>query len=426
MRGAVLLDAWRRLRRCWPALVALAAAGLVVREFTLDAAVWAGRHSAVLGLLVLALVPLSAMLVTVAMLLVMRPSTVPAGRRVRTVFAVLGSMIVPFLVVYEHYGTLEQDQRQYYNESAHDTVALMGSGLEVGSRIPQAASAVVLGTALGALAVRWLAGRLARRREHTSLRRGMLQALGGYCDVVWIVLSVFVIALATSIGREWLGTRVVTERINTWREGLTERFQALATLSEIAGPAGEVLAAGLFVGIVVPISWLAFGAVVYGTQPAAAVSVSGDGASRASRLVGRVSARVGERTVERAWRASLDSERRFGPLIGGVAMIWRSGWNSALLFCLAYVAVGQVGYVIWGAARLVVGPAPIIDWLAVARPLDMVTTIVVQILSAALLAAAADALVGRLPVTSTVAAEPAAGGAPAEIRSAGQPAGSSQ
>ncbi|TDE09509.1 hypothetical protein [Jiangella asiatica] len=430
MRGAVLLDAWRRLRRRWPALVALAAAGLVARELILDAAVWAGRHSAVLGLLVLALVPLGAMLVIVAMLLVMRPSTVAASRRVRTVFAVLGSMIVPFLVVYEHYGTLEQDQRQYYHESAHDAVELVSSGVEVGSRVPQAASAVVLGTALGALAVRSLTGRLARRHEPTSLRRGVLQVLGGYCDVVWIVLGVFVIALATSTGRDWLAGRVVAHRVDDWWTGLTEDLQLLDSLSNVAGPVADLLVAGLFVGLVVPISWLAFGTVVYGTQPAAVVSVSGDGTSRTSRLVGRVSARVGDRTVERAWQASLDSERRFGPLIGGVAMIWRSGWNSALLFCLAYVAVGQAGYLVWGAARLAVGPAPVIDWLALARPVDMVTTIVVQVLSAALLAAAADALVGRLTVVAAVPSgsggRASPGDAPAKVRSAGQPVGSSQ
>jgi hypothetical protein len=361
----------------------------------------------VLGLLVLALVPLGAMLVTVAMLLVMRPSTVPRGRRVRTVFAVLGSLIVPFLVVYEHYGTLAEDQRQYYNESASDAAELAVTTGEVSSRVPAGASAAVLGTALGALAVRSLAGRLSRRRDPLSGRRTALQVLAGYCDVVWIVLGAFVIALATREGRQWLSGRVVADRIDRWWDGLTDRFDVLDGLARVLAPSADLLVAGVFVGLVVPISWLAFGTVVYGTQPAEVV------APRTGRVTARVASRVGEHNVARAWRAGLDSERRFGPLVGGLAMIWRSGWASALLFCLAYVAVGLSGYVVWGLARLVVGPAPGTAWLALAGPLEAVTAIVVQVLSAALLAAAADALMGRLP--DGVSA-PAAASTPEAVR----------
>lgn len=364
-----------------------------------------------LGLLVLALVPLGAMLVIVAMLLVMRPSTVPRGRRVRMVVAVLGSLIVPFLVVYEHYGTLAEDQRQYYNESANDAAELALATGEVTSRVPAGASAAVLGTALGALAVRSLAGRLSRRRDPMSGRRTVLQVIAGYCDVVWIVLGAFVIALATREGREWMSGRVVADRLERWWDGLTDRFDVLDRLAGLLAPSAELLVAGVFVGLVVPISWLAFGTIVYGTQPADAVS-PGTG-----RVTARVGSLVGERNVARAWRASLDSERRFGPLAGGLAMIWRSGWASALLFCLAYVAVGLSGYVVWGIARLAVGPAPGTEWMALAGPLEAVTDIVVQVLSAALLAAAADDLVRRLPASEHRAepgAEPPADGVTAQ------------
>lgn len=405
--GAVLLDAGRRLRRSWPALVALAAAGLVAREYSLDAAVWAGRHSAVLGLLVLALVPLGSMLVTVAMLLVMRPSTVPAGRRVRTVFAVLGSLIVPFLVVYEHYGSFAEDQREYYNQAAHDAAELAATTGEVTDRVPAGASAAVLGTALGALALRSLAGRLSRGRPQTSGRRTALQVLAGYCDVVWIVLGVFVVALANRRVRDWWSGRAVTDRVQTWWAELTDRFELLDRLAAGLVPTTDLLVAGVFTGLVVPISWLAFGTIVYGTQPAEAV------APAAGRMAARLSARVGEQNVARAWRLGLDGERRFGPLAAGLAMIWRSGWASALLFCVAYVAVGLTGHLVWGIARLVVGPAPVADWTALAGPLEAVSTILVQVLSAALLAAAADALVGRLPAAAVT--EPEATSTPAAV-----------
>ncbi|RIQ20432.1 hypothetical protein [Jiangella rhizosphaerae] len=371
----------------------------MAREYTLDAAVWASRHAAVFGLLVLALVPLGSMLVTVAMLLVMRPSTVAAGRRVRTVFAVLGSLIVPFLVVYEHYGTFAEDQREYYNQTAHDAAELAAVTGEVSDRIPAGASAAVLGTALGALALRSLAGRLSRGRPQTSGRRTALQVLAGYCDVVWIVLGVFVISLATREGREWWSGRVIADRFGSWWTELTERLQWLDVLAAGLTPTTDLLVAGVFTGLVVPISWLAFGTIVYGTQPAEAVAPAG------GRITARLSARVGEQNVARAWRLGLDSERRFGPLAAGLAMIWRSGWASALLFCVAYVAVGLTGHLVWGIARLVVGPAPVADWMALAGPLETVSTILVQVLSAALLAAAADALVGRLPATAVTAPE---------------------
>lgn len=386
----------------------------MAREYTLDAAVWTGRHSAVLGLLVLALVPLGAMLVTVAMLLVMRPSTVPPGRRVRTVFAVLGSLIVPFLVVYEHYGTFAEDQRQYYSRSAHDAAELAATTGEITDRVPAGASAAVLGTALGALALRSLAGRVSRRLPRASGRRTALQVLGGYCDVVWIVLGVFVVALASRGVRDWWSGRVVTDRVERWWTGLTERFELLDRLAAGLAPTTDLLVAGVFTGLVVPISWLAFGTIVYGTQPAESVAPAG------GRVTARLSARVGEQNVARAWRASLDGERRFGPLAAGLAMIWRSGWSSALLFCLAYVAVGLTGHLVWGVARFVVGPAPVLDWTALAGPLDAVTTVLVQLLSAALLAAAADALAGRLPAPESdepgAVTVPAAPSTPAAAR----------
>ncbi|PZF84603.1 hypothetical protein [Jiangella anatolica] len=379
--------------------MALAAAGLVAREYTLDAAVWASRHSAVLGLLVLALVPLGSMLVTVAMLLVLRPSAVPAGRRIRTVFAVLASLIVPFLVVYEHYGTFAADQREYYSQAARDAAELAVVTGAAGDRVPAGASAAVLGTALGALALRSLAGRLSRGRPHTSGRRTALQVLAGYCDIVWIVLGVFVVSLANRRVREWWSDRVVTDRVRTWWTELTDRFELLDRLAAGLVPTTDLLVAGVFTGLVVPISWLAFGTIVYGTQPAEAL------APATRRITARLGARVGERNVARVWRVSLDGERRFGPLAAGLTMIWRSGWASALLFCVGYVAVGLTGHLVWAVARLVVGPAPVADWTALAGPLEAVSAILVQVLSAVLLAAAADALVGRLPATAVTAPE---------------------
>lgn len=414
-RTFVLRDAGRKLARHWPALVALAAVGLFTRELLLDAAVRAGRLTSVTGLLVLALVPLASMLVTVAMLLVMRPSRVPFERRARAVLAAVASLIVPYLVVYEHYGNLEEDQRVYYYESVWDAI----DHANVGSRVPQGASLVVIATVVGALLVRWLANRVATQRAWPSAhdpRRAALQVVAGYAEVVWIILGVFVVTLVVGRLTGWVEGRVVVAEFGDWWDDLTSRFDLVADLWGFAVPAAGYVISGVLVGIVVPISWLAFGTVVYGIQAAdVVVASSASSATRTGRILGRVANRVGPSTLDRAWRFSVDSERRFGPLVGGLALIRRAGGGSALLFCLAYVIVGQAGYLVWGIARLVVGAGPIPSWTALATPLDGVATILVQVLSAALLASAADALVGRLGATPQPPADQVKQGGPESV-----------
>lgn len=377
--------------------------GILARELLIDAAVWAGRLSSVTGLLVLALVPMASMLVTVAMLLVMRPSSVSFERRAWGVLAAVASLIVPYLVVYEHYGNLEEDQRAYYVDSTWDVI----DRGEIGTRVPEGASLVVILTVVGALLVRWLANRVATKRAWPSAhdpRRTALQIVAGYAEVVWIILGVFVVTLTVGRLTAWGERRAIIAEVSQWWDGLTAQFQVVADVWSFASSATGWAVSGLLVGIVVPISWLAFGTVVYGIQAAdVVVAPSASSTSRTGRMLSRMADRVGSSTVDRAWRFSVDSERRFGPLVGGLALIRRAGWGSALLFCLAYVVVGQAGYVVWGIARLVVGPAPIPEWTALATPLDGVATIIVQVLSAALLAAAADLLVTR--VGSAPAAE---------------------
>lgn len=374
----LIRDGLRLLMRHWPALVALAAGGLIVREVIVNLAVPAGRWSAVAGLLVLAVAPLSAMLITVAMLLIMRDRETVDHR---AVLASIGSMIIPFLVVYEHYGTLEEDQRDYYSEARRDIVDIgVTSGTDGGSRVPEGASLAVLGTVAGALIVRTVATRLSERAN--GRYKTALQVIAGYCEGVWIFLGVFVITLGWGRAEAWLHSRVVTHAITDWWDDVTARLPAV----DLAIPGLGLVVSGLLVGVVVPISWLAVGAIVYGTRAADVVRVG------ETRVGQQISNRIGTEATERAWRFSVDPERRFGPLFGGLGLIRRSGAVFTLTFCLAYVVVSLGGYVVWGIARSIAGPQSGGVWTALATPLEGISSIVVQVLTAVLLAAGANQL----------------------------------
>lgn len=398
---ALLRDALGRLTRFWPALVAFAAAGLLARELLLDLAVRAGRLSSVTGLLVLSLVPMASLLAFVAMLLVLRPSTIPPGRRIRRVLAAMASLIVPYLVVYEHYGSLDQDQRTFYYDSARDAFdQSVATGAAAADRVPEEASLAVIATVVGALLARSVLGQVLRRRRiggADSLRRTGLQMVVGYAEVVWIFLGVFVVTRVMTGLSGWFGSRVAVAGIRNWWADVTDRFEVVGDIAAFLVPAGSLLVVGVVAGLIVPISWLCFGAVAYGTQPTdvtAAVTSRADG--RVGRVMGRARRRVGDDAVDRVLDFTVDTGRRFGPLVAGLTMLRRAGWSPVLWFCLAYVVVGQLGYLVWGIARAVAGPQPTAVWTALGAPLEAVTTIVIQITSAALLAAAADTLVRRM------------------------------
>jgi hypothetical protein len=416
-------------------LIAVSAGGLLVREYVLDAAVFLSRHTAVGGMLMVSLAPLVAMLVTVAMLLLMQRSAADRVISMRVVIASLGSMIVPFLVVYEHYGNMSEDLRAYGLGVTQANVddaflnALNGVADNGVFGMPDGSSPVVVGTVVGSLIVRSLAGRAAAsfqsRPQGASAAPTAFQMLGGYADVVWVVLGVVALSTFTDRMSAWWSGRVASQWVSTAWERLTFEVPFVDDIADLVVPSAGQLASALIVGIVVPISWLTFGLIVYGTQAADKLpSALGSELDpvlgsdrRAHQLLRRMTTRVSAATVERAWKFSLDPGLRFGPLLGGLGMIRRAAFTSGLAFCLAYVAASESGRLVWVIARWMVGPSAFNTWSSLEPVLEAVASIIIQVLTACLLAAAAGSMVRAF------ARDEAGETSPVD---AGQPAGSSQ
>jgi hypothetical protein len=88
--------------------------------------------------------------------------------------------------------------------------------------------------------------------------------------------------------------------------------------------------------------------------------------------------------------------------VGALGMLWRSRWSAVLLFCVAFALLTLGEQVVYTAAQAVVGQPGIVAWRALVGPLEIVATVVVQVLTTVLLAAAADALLASLGLPSAL------------------------
>ncbi|SMF38151.1 hypothetical protein L603_003100000290 [Cellulosimicrobium cellulans J34] len=416
----VLADTGRLLARHWPALVAVAVVADVLHELALRAALAVAPSSGVLGLLVLCFSPLATVVGIVVMLHVLRrePRSGRDRLEARTLLGSIASVLVPYLVIYEFYGGLTSDWQTYVDSAALDHAFAAGSGIRTASPIPEGFGVTVLAVVAGALLARTLLDRLARRLDRRvassgsdarhSARSAAVRIVAGYCEVVWIVVGAFTVTAVVGRVREWWGTRVVVVEVGAWWDGVVARVDALRPLVDALGPATSLLVAGVVTGLVVPLAWLTLGTIVYGVEaidvvdPAHATVPGTTPADRATRVVDRFNRTLGDRGARRAWELMLDPGRRFGGLVGALGMLWRSRWGAVLLFCVAFALLTLGEQVVLTVAQAVVGQPGIVAWRALVDPLGIVSTVVVQVLTTALLAAAADALLANLGLPSAL------------------------
>ncbi len=414
----VLADAGRLLARHWPALVAVAVLAQVVHELALRAALAVAPSSGVLGLLVLCFSPLASVVGIVVMLHVLRrePRDDRDRLEVRALLGSIASVLVPYLVIYEFYGGLSSDWQAYVDSAALDHAFAAGAGIETASPIPEGFGLTVLLVVAGALLARTLLDRLARRvgrgvtgsggEARTSARSAAVRIAAGYCEVVWIVVGAFTVTALVGQVREWWTSRVVVVEVTTWWDGVIARVEVLRPLVDAVGPTTSLLLAGVVTGLVVPLAWLTLGTIVYGVEAIDVVdpvhATPDTGSGRAARVVDRFNRTLGESGARRAWELMLDPSRRFGGLVGALGMLWRSRWSAVLLFCIAFALLTLAEQVIFTSAQAVLGQPGIVVWRAVIDPLETVATVVVQVLTTVLLAAAADALLANLGLPSAL------------------------
>jgi hypothetical protein len=423
--GAVLVTSAKLLWRHWPVLFALYFAGAAVREFALIGAVQASKLNDVLGMLILIIGPVATLAALVLMLravlpslpwlaaVTRAPSPEPAeGRpRPKTLLDYLASAMVPFLAVYASWGYLQADVSNYFYEvfedaafndaSLFDNPGTLSKNLE--DRLPFDVTltlAIVVGVAI---LLRWLLNWWQGGRRWPALA-----IIGAYVEVIWILITIVALNSVRDPVTDWLRGRKVVE----WLLDVWESFvSSLGPLTNAVRAAGEWLVHAISSAdavLVVPLAWLAVGAVVYGHKLV-------EPGPPASELLQR--ANTWWRGLPKPVRVvgtnlTTDVRDRFAPLVQSLRLMFRAGLAPMLLFCLSFLIAQTAQQWMWELERFLIGPRELGSvWWPLSGPLSVVNEAVGVVLLACLLGAAVDRVLRLQPP-----AEPVEEPQPAENR----------
>jgi hypothetical protein len=210
-----------------------------------------------------------------------------------------------------------------------------------------------------------------------------------YLEAFWMVtLTNVFMGQVKEIG-QWLRDRAVVDAAIVQLEGF---MSWLGPVRDFLLPGWDWLVktcAGLGPLVVLPLAWLAIGASSYQTD-----LVTGTGRSPASRrLKGRI-----ER-VPGFWRRALEETGEpilvpLQALWGALSRVFIAGPAPIVMFCLSFVAVGQIQVGVAWLLREAVGPRPYGLDMALRPYLDSASQLVYSVLAMALLAASVNLVVG--------------------------------
>lgn len=395
---AIVATAARLLRRHWPALLALVLAGVIGRELAVRLAVPASAVSGELGMLVLVLAPLATLTSWVLMLRVVQsslPGPAPAGARA-SVLNHIGSALVPFLAVYQTYGYLTEDMRDYAYR-VFEAEVLRNPGLVTGpgatdvlARLPLDLDLVNVVVVTVAITLRWL---LARWRATET--RPWLGIPGAYLEAVWITLAVSMSyhTLRDTV-TEWLTTRrMVHWAQNLWHESLSQLGWFSDPVQGVTGWIREQIGDGQEV-LGVPLAWLAIAAVVLGYGELQEASPAPAGTAVVPRPARRAARVVPPRLRRLLWQLL---GVRFAPLLRSMRTLLTAGIRPVLVFCLAFAVAGTLADWLWELQRWLIGPQDLDTvWIPLAWPLATLNESIGRTLLICLVAAAVNRTLGRL------------------------------
>lgn len=415
---SVVVGGLRLAGRHLPTLLTIFLIGQAVRNGALWLAVVLSGWNSTVGALFVPFAPLATLSALILMLRVVSPSmrfasfgepdeadvagedsrvqTHGARSLISSRLALLAGTIVPFLAVYSAQGYLKEDQFKFINEANADellnnTDFWLGNGTIDSGRTIVADGYWFWALVVVAFSLRWLIDRLDLPERSTPW--GLFAA---YVEVTWVAL------LATG----------AANNIDAWR-GWIERREFVATLldwwhrlTDLLGPIGEPIRAATswFWGalgnfdavIVVPLSWLTVGAVVYGRTLVAPKERTAFGErwhQRTKRLPSAVR-KFNDEFLSSAWS-------RFYGLFRGLRTLAAAGLVPMLLFCLVFVLASQAEVATAEILRRLIGPRDVTTGVAFSPHLALLTRAVYTVLIVGLLAAAIDRIFQRAPLPTT-------------------------
>lgn len=453
---AVLRDAARLLVAHWPVLVVLFLLGAMLRNASLWAALVTSRHEPWVATFIVPLAPLFTLVALILMLRALTPSLDhvggPAGApslmesagvaepgrrrgrraiaRTRAVvndrLALLAGTLVPFITVYAVQGYLIEDRNQFVNESFADewfNQSNVFDDVAMQARTVADESAFWIGAVVVlALVLRWLVDAFDLPKRGTGW--GLFAA---WLEVTWLTWLAALFSHQWRQIREWAADRVILEWIAGWWAALTGWLGPVGAAMEGARSWVWGLLGDFDALVVVPLAWLAIGAVAYSrTLPPAGKHEIPAVEKYQQRLKARAGDRW-ERQVKGRWSILPDWLRswlarpvnsvtgRFGGLARGLGTLAAAGLVPMLLFCLVFLLTRQISGLVIEGLRWVVGPQDPQVMIHFHPYLDLAANLVTTVLQVVLLAAAIDRMMMRWDESAAEAAE--AGGA------AGRPAG---
>jgi hypothetical protein len=415
--GAVLWSAGRLMWRHWPVLFALYFAGAAARAFILPGAVQASKAHAALGMMVVILGPIATLSALILMLRVMRPSLPwlaaatadapasetlegAAARRSSTLLDHIASALVPFLAVYASWGYLRQDVSDYVYEVWADATFNDARifddptvlNRELDERMPFDMTTGLIVVIVVAVLLRWLLNVWRGGRKWP-----VLGILGAYVEVAWILITVVALNQVRDPLTGWLRERKVVQWLLDVWNGFVD---SLGPFTNVVRTTVEWLV-GAFTSadtvIVVPLAWLAVGAVVYGHRLAPPAPSGSELIERASKRWNALPKPV--RVV--GANVSSDVRERFMPLVHGIRTLARAGLAPMLFFCVSFLIAQTASDWLWEVERILIGPHDVQEvWMPISGPLSLLNDAVGVVLLACLLAAAVDRVLRVQPATA--------------------------
>lgn len=395
---AVLVSAWRVLRVYWAPFVVIACLGLALRSGALWVAVEVSDHNAFVAQLILVLAPLGFLLAMIAMLWMTRGALpnvaelsrrearqAPTEKREMRLVDVAVSVLVPFLAVYVSYGLLKEDLYRFTNEAAYDEFNQFTLGeppdIDFAGRLAIYDWQVVLAIVVIAWVVRYALGRI------ESVTRFLWLAFAGALVEVYYTSQVAQkVADFREDGIAWVQERRASRLV------LDQYDQVVTSLGPLANPVDTAttwlfgLLGAVDAVVIVPLAWLTVGAVVLGHKLSAPEAPTAQPNPRWERIPAPVR-RVGGGLVA-------DVRERWSAFWNGLRMMATAGLLPMLTFCLAFLLVIRIPWLVGQLLRLVIGPLQTDTWLAISPMEKAVGLAITMVLAAALLAAAIDWLLG--------------------------------
>jgi hypothetical protein len=386
--AAVSAHTVRLLCRHWPVVLAILLAGEAGRHGAIWAAVELSKISGTIGILALAFGPLAAVCALIAALYALRHSlpslSAVTGRGATGVVAVIGGVLVPFLAIYASHGLLDDDVFRFVNTAVADELfhvdVLLGTGTIDPHRTALATGRAAVLLVFVALALRFGLEALGRHRRVPGL-----VWVAAYVEALWLITLARVLNAHAGAAFGWLRelppVQIFAElwhRLVAATGPLAEAVQRVAErIPALLGSADTL--------VIVPLAWLALGAIVYGgflnepDRPAA------HRATPRRRIADRLPPPI--RAIGREFSSGMSE--RFGEISTGLRRLAVAGLAPVLLFAIVFVAAQRLEHVLNLAWRNVLGPMPLDTWLAFSPHISMVshavgTTVMVCLLGAAI------------------------------------------